>query len=236
MVYDQLFYRFNGVDKRVRGDYEKYNARLRNVPMLFKFSFYSDLKEVNKAFRKYKWFAKFAGNFKVRFFKDDIENGYPHTIGKTIVLPLSYFNRSKKERMQLLLHEAIHVYQRLHCFEFNRFLFEELDLKIFGFRYDVSNMIRTNPDTNDLLYFDRKIAYMLYKKDARSLSDVNLKVEKVNMELSKTRYEEIIDDFKDLTAIQTEHPYEALACIISYCIANNRTHRHLEDVLAVVAH
>ena len=50
--------------------------------------------------------------WKVAVLRNEAENGWPHTHGGVVCLPLSHFDRNDANRVETLLHELIHVYQR----------------------------------------------------------------------------------------------------------------------------
>jgi hypothetical protein len=89
--------------------------------------------------------------WKIAALADVAEDGYPHTHGDIIFLPLKYFNWPSKKRVVTLLHENIHVYQRQskshaeHMAARSRFPLSHLPPHI---RYRV----RSNPDLDSYVY------------------------------------------------------------------------------------
>ena len=165
--------------------------------------------------------------FDIKFFLDEtIENGYPHTMGKTIMLPLKhYFNISQKQRIILLIHEFMHIYQRYNPFEFNHLLIHTLGLKVDNF-IDAyyKNTRRLNPDINALLYDEgdgHKV--MLYNNNPNKLSDAYIHSQYTNS-IDPTKlslFSKLVHVYTNKIHIQSEHPYEVIACITSYMIYEN---------------
>jgi hypothetical protein len=50
--------------------------------------------------------------WKVAVLRNEAENSWPHTHGDVVCLPLSHFERDDANRVETLIHELIHVYQR----------------------------------------------------------------------------------------------------------------------------
>jgi hypothetical protein len=55
------------------------------------------------------------GRWKIAIFNDNIEQGWPHTHGLVICLPRELaVQHPSSSRVQILVHERIHVFQRIH--------------------------------------------------------------------------------------------------------------------------
>jgi hypothetical protein len=167
------------------------------------------------------------------FFKDEtIENGYPHTVKDTIMLPVKYyFNMFEKQsRISLLLHEFIHVYQRSYPFEFNHLLIHTLGLKVDNF-IDAyyRDTKRSNPDINKLLYDEGGVhQVMLYNTQPKptSLADAQVRTSSSSSSSSsiiETGYSRLVKDYAQHVHIQSEHPYETMACILAHMLYNNNS-------------
>jgi len=82
---------------------------------------------------------------------ENIEQGWPHTIGDTIVLSRQFFGASKEQKVETLIHEKLHVYQRRFPVET-----ELLITDYWGFKVDskLENfpLARNNPDINSFVY------------------------------------------------------------------------------------
>lgn len=114
---------------------------------------------------------------KIIGFKDDFENGYPHTHSDTIFLSCpKFFTIPESEQLSILIHEWIHVYQRKYPIPFHKYLFEVKGLKMVGLisTHPDYLSVRRNPDVNDVIYSSQEGAFSLplLQKDAQSLGDV----------------------------------------------------------------
>ena len=113
---------------------------------------------------------------------ENYEFGYPHTRNNIIIL--NYNNIYDKDLYKTLIHERIHVYQKLFPKDMNKFL------KYFGFekikRKDISHL--DNPDTNNYIYKKNDFIFEC------NIIDNNL-------------------HYTNLSS-QYEHPYEYMAYII----------------------
>jgi hypothetical protein len=86
------------------------------------------------------------------------ENGWPHTHGEVVCLPESHFERPRVERVETMVHERVHVFQR-------RFPEEaaELVVRAWGMRPHPWDTVppglralkRSNPDLDGAVYADR---------------------------------------------------------------------------------
>lgn len=101
---------------------------------------------------------------------DDYENGFPHTRGDTIIIPFDRIqNSSEKDLCKLLIHEKIHVYQRLYYSEF------QTKIKNYGFStVGKRNQDPANPDLDSFRYKHEKKGefYSYYSKNPKSFSDI----------------------------------------------------------------
>jgi len=79
---------------------------------------------------------------------DSYENGYPHTRGNVIILNIK--NIYSSNLMETLIHEKIHVYQKMYP-DITNNIIKKLNFKLVGKR-KYSDMIRVNPDTDDNIY------------------------------------------------------------------------------------
>ena len=133
----------------------------------------------------------------------DIENGFPHTIGKIIIIPENFFTYSQHIQYQTLIHEKVHVFQRLHPLFTNILIHKFWLYEIFGFNTSLPKTIRSNPDLNRLIYSrSGNVCYQTYNStNPKSLSDSKLS-DNCNTE-------------------EYEHPYEKMAYTIADILANN---------------
>lgn len=241
-MYESYIAQMNTIDKKIRNldnytDPATYTAKLSiNQTALFR----NDKATMSSILNKYERLRR--APFDIGFFKDDaIENGYPHTVKDTIMLPVKYyFNLSEKQkRISLLLHEFIHVYQRSHPFEFNHLLIHTLGLKVDNFIVAYyRDTKRSNPDINRLLYDEGEGMHrvMLYNTQPppTSLADAQVHTNKQTQTQTHTQthtqtqtpYSRLVKEYSHKVHIQIEHPYETLACILAYMLYNNTTHTH----------
>lgn len=136
-----------------------------------------DIKKVQSILRPY---ARLSGMaWKVRFMRDScgIENNYPHTHADVIFFPSMYFEMVESERIRLLIHERIHVYQRFHPIPYHKLLFMHFGYAVHSYRPSHSQVdrVRTNPDVNDLIYSrGDKYALPILLEGANSIANVKM--------------------------------------------------------------
>jgi hypothetical protein len=134
--------------------------------------------------------------WKIGFVKGKLyENGFPHTRYDIIILPIdSIYNNNLL--IQLLIHEKIHVYQKLYPEDINNYLLENNFVK-----YKLADKTRANPDINEWIYSkDNKLYYAKYNDNPQSIADVT---------------------FYPFNDSKYEHPYEEMACDLTNIIINN---------------
>lgn len=157
--------------------------------------------------------ARVLARADVRVVPDAVENGYPHTHGACIVLPERFFaqgHAAADHAVETLIHEAIHVYQRLHPIETNVLLVHRWNLDLCGLLSSRrrEDALRSNPDTNDLCYASKEgcvMAAAYTAPDAARLSDVRF----LGCGASVQRLPEYA---------QKDHPYELMASILARLI------------------
>lgn len=178
-----------------------------------------DINIANLKIRKCKRLSNMA--WTILFLKTscDIENNFPHTHYDTIFLYTPhYFNMKPIERVILLIHEKLHVYQRMYPIPYHNILLHHYNLRVDSFvhKHPDFERVRKNPDTNMLIYKDSDNSYSLplyENKDASRLSDVTNK--KYNTDNSRiTKYSNIGNGH--------EHPNEAIAYFISESLVRNK--------------
>lgn len=152
---------------------------------------------------------------------DGIENGYPHTHADTIVLPDSFLNsmkngttdRDPQAIRETLLHEKLHVYQRLYPIETHRLIIDQWGFEPIGTTIMTSslpstlkqNHVRQNPDTNEIVYAYRGTPLQAaYETHAHSLEDI--------------RYQHTMDE---IPSAQRDHPFEVMACVLAPLILSS---------------
>ena len=144
---------------------------------------------------EYKWFNGQKANailWKFGCIKGKLyENGLPHTRIDTIILSKEHLNTTLSKReflpqnvkhsdetyddnklIKLLIHEKIHVYQKMYPNDV------QLYIKLNGFipikKREINDNIRANPDLDNWIYKDKEsnIYKAEYKKDPKTIRDV----------------------------------------------------------------
>jgi hypothetical protein len=223
MIYDKYVSLMNKIDKNrnVRNMYNyKPNIYQIQPDLKQKMTLIYDKIGLNIQLSKYKRLNRIE--YVVEIFDDRlIENGYPHTVGNKIMLPINYyFSLDRMQRMLLLIHEVIHIYQRYNPFDFNCFLVKKLGLKVVNLSMkDFQETKRTNPDINGILYDEGgKYNVMIYNSmHPKNLADASVR-QFTTESASLNKYNSIISHYRNTVTIQHEHPYETLACILAYVI------------------
>lgn len=169
-----------------------------------------DIVTANAYLKNYK--RLFSIEWKFIFLDADhfIENTFPHTHSDTIFLHSNHFNLRKKSRISTIIHEKIHVYQRLFPIPYHKMLFDVYKLKIHSYlpTHPKIDQIRKNPDNNWLVYKDgNEIILPLIKENATTLSDV------VYTKLNNNKVES-----KYASLPLNEHPNETFAYFITEMI------------------
>ena len=125
---------------------------------------------------KYEWFDGKKANtilWKIGCVKGKIyENGLPHTRIDTIILSKEHLELYDNQLIKLLIHEKIHVYQKMYPNDV------QLYIKLNGFmpikKRDMNDNIRANPDLDNWIYKDKdsNIYKAQYNKEPKTISDV----------------------------------------------------------------
>lgn len=237
--HDRMFSELNDQNKNARPGRTEYSrksleASLTKTELNM---FQHDLQMMNVKMYRFERLRMFLERVHVEvvFFRDEddrerlIEDGFPHTMGNTIFLPKNgYFERNRKNRVSLLIHECTHIYQRMAPFDVNKLLIEEFGLIVVGFTMDLRADFRANPDINRLTYASGAMYnVMTLEPGASRLSDASLHtypVEPVrNRDANQNGrpaglsassvYQTLLDHFQKTHEAQIEHPFEVLACV-----------------------
>lgn len=146
--------------------------------------------------------------FKFVKLSPDIENGYPHTLNSVIVLNENFFNNSFDKQIETLIHEKIHVYQRLYSLKCQ-------DLICNIWNYIPANLIknyslaRSNPDLNNVVYMKNDIITIQLYNGNKPLSIADSKCAHIDKN-NNISYTNIYPSYIS----QNEHPYEIMGCLI----------------------
>jgi hypothetical protein len=99
------------------------------------------------------------------------ENGLPHTVKKTIILPSHLVSSSSlHELVRLLIHEQVHVYQKTYPKDIDSYLSSNQISKYK--KREPSDRIRANPDIDEWVYQNEKGVYKLqYIDQPRLITD-----------------------------------------------------------------
>ena len=115
--------------------------------------------------------------WKIGIVKDKLyEEGFPHTRHNVIILPSSSLN-NKESLINTLIHEKIHVYQKMYPKDIEQYL-QANGFTKYKLRNSFNNInIRSNPDMDEWIYKnkDNEIMMAEYKENAKSIMDVNIK-------------------------------------------------------------
>lgn len=132
--------------------------------------------------------------------KPSIENGFPHTHDNVIFLSKYFFKREFIQKIETLIHEKIHLFQRLYIDKTDEMY------KKFEFNKNNTNIEkrRANPDLDEYNYdYKGNEFYYEYNNNPTNINDVS------NF-YSKNK-DEIVKKF----GVETEHPHEIFAYLIS---------------------
>lgn len=123
------------------------------------------------------------------FFKgENYEDGLAHTRFNIIFLPIKILGISDEQLVRLLVHEKIHIIQKL--MPFDPFIVNYMkQFNVVGHKYYVNAMIRANPDSDDFVYRNSNGEIMMF--------------------IYKTNTPTSINDIIRLS--QYEHPFEQMA-------------------------
>lgn len=140
----------------------------------------------------------------------NIENGYPHTIKDVIVLTDNFFQLPYYKKISILIHEKIHVYQRLYthkCQELICNLWNYIPVN-FSKNYKLS---RSNPDLNGILYKKNNIISLQIYNSMKPLSLADSKL--INLDMNNNNITNERKNIHPPYIDQPEHPYEIQADI-----------------------
>lgn len=177
---DNYYKRFTKLDLKVRNinSVDEYKDKLINIYYNYDTSEYNKLlysiNKINNIFKNYNTVG-FDGNkastiiWKIGIINDNTyENGLPHTRGDVIIISKNLLNSYRLET--ILLHEKIHVYQKLYPDDIQEYFSHNNFTKS---RLKTDN-VRANPDIDEYIYKNSSKQEMLclYNENANSVSDV----------------------------------------------------------------
>jgi len=149
-----------------------------------------------------------------------------------IAVPYTFLKLDDKSRLEVLLHEKIHVFQRKYPIQ-THFLYTKYWYVVPYALRSYDEPLRSNPDINHIIYayfspykntYIHNVAVYndrVFKiKDSYVKSKPSKHITNTNREHSATYYRLIHEyDIK-----QTEHPNEVMACLITDIVMNNIKH------------
>lgn len=125
------------------------------------------------------------------------ENGLPHTRSDIIILPNIKINTYSEERLiKLLIHEKIHLYQKIYQEEVEIYINENNYTRIK--EREESDNIRANPDLDNWIYADvnGNINKAYYNNNPSSIEDI--KYHPVNNQNYEHPYEKMAIDIENI--------------------------------------
>jgi hypothetical protein len=162
--------------------------------------------------------------WKIAKISNDIELSFPHTLEDVIIISAKFFEMPIERQKITLLHEKIHIYQRLFPLETEELIINVLKYEIKKENSDYRLLRRNNPDLNNLVYGkDNYYTVQLYNSfHPDSIAD--------------SRVFKIIGNKKELieesnSDIQIEHPYEIMASYLPKVIFKQLFDIKIEDWL-----
>jgi hypothetical protein len=218
-----FFNNMNSYDLQVRksnnnNEYlKKYQLGYRAFTMQQKTILTNIVNIINKKINKYNNFK----NIKWIFVKIDInlENSYPHTIENVIVLSNNFFNYSLKSQINTIIHEKVHIYQRIYPeyinILYNRWGFKKVEV---DFNYN-----RNNPDIKYYYTYNNNLLIQLYTNNPIELYDSDTYFIDLENNNKIIIDKNIIKQYNlpDIYINKLEHPSEIMAEIISLYLTNS---------------
>ena len=165
------------------------NLMLIDVKLASKITKYANQFDV-KAFIKIPW--------KIGFIKDNkYEDGLPHTRNDTIILPDNIITSYTSFQLRhLLIHEKIHLYQKIHPQKTKKYLTGKGFVKVTTIKKSKYN-IRAKPDIDPYIYKNQSGKFLMAQFNSpnpSNIGDVNYTIE---------------------NSQKNEHPYEYMAIQLS---------------------
>jgi hypothetical protein len=124
------------------------------------------------------------------------ENGFPHTRNNIIFLSDECINKNYDKLTSILIHEKIHVDQKLHKYKYNDIIINNMKLQKSTLKRKNLNC-RSNPDVDDIIYVDEKknITYLAQYNNCDEINNVSVYNNDVKFEHP---YEEIAYNIEKL--------------------------------------
>lgn len=143
-------------------------------------------------------------DWKIIKVSNNVENSFPHTHGDIIVLPEWIFESSIL--FNTLIHEKMHIYQRLYEKDHDKLLktmgFDKIDKNI------KLHLKQSNPDVNHQYSYGNTHTYKKYKsKEPKNLMDAYDHISVISERMEHKRQ---IPNY----VLQRDHPYEIVASLL----------------------
>lgn len=178
------FESFNATDLAVRGCKSSNKCKQRYINGLRKPSIKEGIqlqklcKSVDEKLRKFGYTKLADISWKFIMFSESSESGFPHTHGDTICLPYNFImKRHEKSLKNTLLHEKIHVFQRLYPLETITLFLDYWGFQVVGVHnlssaHDENN--RSNPDANRIRFKDNEgiLIRSDFMANAKTIDDI----------------------------------------------------------------
>jgi hypothetical protein len=156
--------------------------------------------------------------------KEYIENGYPHTLEDTIIISDELLNRSEAEVVKTLIHEKVHIFQRLYPQKV-RELLKDWNMKHYNnVPEEVFARMRANPDLDPFIYVHTPSSFamvQLYNTPTpKALRDSQAVMSSIENSTNSIPATNKAIGLPDALPCQLEHPYEIMACLIAELLTN----------------
>jgi hypothetical protein len=219
----EYFNNMNSYDLQVRKSnnkneyFKKYQLGYQTFTMEQKNILLNIINIIEKKINKYKNFK----NIKWVFVKidTDLENSFPHTIENVIVLSNKFFYSSTNRQINTIIHEKVHIYQRMYP-EYINILYKNWGFDKVEVDIDYN---RNNPDIKYYYSYNNNLLIQLYTNNPRELYDSNTYL--INLENNNKIIinNDIIKQYNlpDISINKLEHPNEIMAEIISLYLTNS---------------
>ena len=219
------FNNMNSYDLQVRKSnnkneyFKKYLSGYQTFTMEQKKILLNIVNIIEKKIYKYNNFK----NIKWVFVKIDtnLENSYPHTIENVIVLSNNFFYNSTSSQINTIIHEKVHIYQRMYP-EYINILYKNWGFNKVEDDIDI-DYNRNNPDIKYYYSYNNNLLIQLYMNNPIDLNDSNtylIDLENNNKIIINSN---IIKQYNlpDISINKLEHPNEMMAEIISLYLTNS---------------